>query len=103
MILAVAAFDQTIELDPNNAQAYYDKSLALIHLGKNLEAVASLDRLLELIPGFAPAFFQKGVALANAGMYNEAVFSFNIKLEITPRRCRSTLPERNRTRTHGQP
>jgi tetratricopeptide (TPR) repeat protein len=47
---AVNAFGQATDTDPEFANAWFNESLALLHLGKDTEALRSLDKVLTLNP-----------------------------------------------------
>jgi Flp pilus assembly protein TadD len=48
--LAVSAFTAALELDPGIAEAYGNRGLALMALGKDAEAQADLKKAMELKP-----------------------------------------------------
>jgi tetratricopeptide (TPR) repeat protein len=45
---AVNAFGQATDIDPHFTNAWFNKSLALVHLGKDTEALRALDKVLTL-------------------------------------------------------
>jgi tetratricopeptide (TPR) repeat protein len=47
---AVNAFGQAADIDPQFTNALFNKSLALVHLGKDTEALKALDKVLKLSP-----------------------------------------------------
>jgi len=47
---AVNAFGQATDTDPEFTNAWFNKSLALVHLGKDTEALRALDKVLKLNP-----------------------------------------------------
>ncbi|HJD66077.1 MAG TPA: tetratricopeptide repeat protein [Rickettsia endosymbiont of Bembidion nr. Transversale] len=53
--LAVDAFNKAIELNPSNADFYFNKSLPLYSLGKYDEALEGINKALELNPDHAGA------------------------------------------------
>jgi len=46
----VNAFGQATDIDPEFTDAWFNKSLALFHLGKDTEALRALDKVLKLNP-----------------------------------------------------
>ena len=48
----LAAFEKAIELDPNNAEAWFNKGYALAGLKRYDEAIAAFDKVQELNPGY---------------------------------------------------
>lgn len=47
---AVNAFGQAADIDPSDTHALFNKSLGLVHLGKETEALRALDKVLTLDP-----------------------------------------------------
>ena len=47
---ALSLFDKALELDPEDAEAWYNKGASLPGLGRHEEAVRCLDKALELNP-----------------------------------------------------
>ena len=47
---AVNAFGQAADINPAHTRALFNKSLALVHLGKEAEALRALDKVLALDP-----------------------------------------------------
>jgi tetratricopeptide (TPR) repeat protein len=47
---AVNAFGQATDTDPEFTNAWFNKSLPLVHLGKDTEALRALDKVLKLNP-----------------------------------------------------
>ncbi len=64
------------EIKPEDAQAYYDKGVALLHLGKNREALNIFTQAIKLYPNEADFYNGKGCALDNLGQYKEAIDSY---------------------------
>jgi tetratricopeptide (TPR) repeat protein len=67
---AVNAFGQAADINPAGTGALFNKSLALIHLGKETEALHALDKVLTLDPRDNEAQSQRALIvgrLARAG------------------------------------
>jgi tetratricopeptide (TPR) repeat protein len=47
---AVNAFGQATDTDPEFTNAWFNKSLSLLHLGKEIESLRALDKVLKLDP-----------------------------------------------------
>ena len=47
---AVNAFGQATDIDPQFTNAWFNKSLALVYLGKDIEALRALDKVLMISP-----------------------------------------------------
>jgi protein O-GlcNAc transferase len=58
---AVNAFGQAADTNPEFTNALYNKSLALVNLGKNTEALRHLDKLLKINPHDTDAQSQRAL------------------------------------------
>ena len=59
---AMADSSRAIELDPDNAQAYYTRGVANSNLGDHRGAIADCNRAIEIDPGYANAYNNRGNA-----------------------------------------
>ncbi|WP_062396173.1 tetratricopeptide repeat protein [Methanogenium cariaci] len=86
---AVAAYDQAIACDPDNAPVWYQKGCALDELQcYGGDAVCAYSRSLELNPDDTSAWYSLGLALICLEQYEEAVGgAFDLALGLD-----STLP-----------
>jgi tetratricopeptide (TPR) repeat protein len=73
---ALAACEQAIRLDPNNAYAYTNKGIALNGLRRYEEALAACDQAIRLDPNNAYAYSGKGYALERLGRKKDAQQAF---------------------------
>jgi tetratricopeptide (TPR) repeat protein len=60
---AVNAFGQAADTDPEFTNALYNKSLALVNLGKDTEALRHLDKLLKINPHDTEAPSQRALII----------------------------------------
>jgi tetratricopeptide (TPR) repeat protein/S1-C subfamily serine protease len=74
---AVAAFQQTLKLNPEFKEAYYAQGLALKDWGKFSEAAASFGEATELDPQFYEAWREKSNTLLMLGKYPEALVAID--------------------------
>jgi tetratricopeptide (TPR) repeat protein len=56
-----------LKIDPNFKDAWNDKGLCLINLGRYEEAIACYDKALKIDPDDKKAWFYKGVSLDIVG------------------------------------
>jgi tetratricopeptide (TPR) repeat protein len=70
---AIAAYDQAIRLDPNNADAYNNKGVDLYDLKRYEEAIVAYDQAIRLDPNNADAYYNKGNTLYDLKRYEEAI------------------------------
>ena len=78
------AYDEDLEIDPQNADAYNNKGLSLYYSGNHLEAIECYDKALEINPEFACAHYNKGIILSVNGYNREAIECYDKALEINP-------------------
>ncbi|WP_420799385.1 tetratricopeptide repeat protein [Ktedonospora formicarum] len=81
---ALAAYDQVIRLDPNDADTYNNKGNALNALKRNEEALAAYDQAIRLNPRYAYACNNKGVALNDLKRYEEALAAYDQAIRLDP-------------------
>jgi tetratricopeptide (TPR) repeat protein len=62
---AVNAFGQATDIDPNYSSAWFNRSLAFLHLGKETEALRALDKVLLLNPRDTEAQSQRALIVGN--------------------------------------
>src|SRR6266699_4412979 len=68
----LAAYEQAIRLDPNDALAYHGKGAALRNLKRHEEALAAYEQAIRLDPNSAIAYYNKGLALNQLEHHEEA-------------------------------
>jgi tetratricopeptide (TPR) repeat protein len=86
---ALAAFDQSLQFDPQDAFASFGKGAVLYELGRVEEALAAFDQGLRLDPQLTPALLCKGLlckgmALNSLGRLTEALATFDQSLRLDP-------------------
>ena len=69
---ALAAYEQAIRLDPNDAVAFATKGYALNRLKRFEEALAACEQAIRLDPNYAVAYQNKGKALNGLNREEEA-------------------------------
>ena len=69
----MANYDKAIELNPNDAGAYYNRGVAYYKQGKYQQALADYDKALELNPQGATIYNDRGVIYYIQGRYQKAI------------------------------
>ena len=82
--IAEKIFDRIIQLNPNYADAWYNKGVALGNLGKYDEEIKCYDEAIKINPHDDKAWCNKGVALGNLGKYDEALKCYDEAIKINP-------------------
>ena len=81
---AIASYDHTLEIKPDDQEAWYNRGVALSDLGRDEEAVTSYDHALEIKPDCQEAWNNRGTALSALGRYEQALMSFEQALQVQP-------------------
>lgn len=81
---ALVAWDQLLEIAPDNAVALHEKGLTLHWLGRTDEAIAALSQANMLDPDNPIAIGNLAVVLADAGRNLEAIQHFRRALALQP-------------------
>ena len=79
---ALAVYEQTLHLDPNNLDAWNNKGNALWHLKRYQEALAAYEHTLHLDPNNIKAWYNKGNALWCLKRYKEALAAYEHALHL---------------------
>jgi len=82
LLKALQAFDKTIELNPDDTEAWGNKGIALEILGQYEEALKAYDKTIELSPDDAGVWHNKGVTLGALGRHEEALKAFDKAIEL---------------------
>jgi len=77
-------FDHAIKEQPDNAQFYRGRSLALSRVGRFDDALADADRLVAMAPMQAEGHYARGVALSGLARWPEAVDAFDESIRLRP-------------------
>ena len=81
---AIEYFDESIKLDPQDANAWSNKGLALNNMGKCNDAIKYFERSLRVDPNYALAWYNKGWALGELGKYKEAIKCHDKSIDLNP-------------------
>ena len=81
----IEEYTQAIALDPQDADAYYNRGNAYAQRGDLDLAIADLDQAIALDPQDAEAYFSRALAYAQAGQFDQALLDLNKGIDINPR------------------
>jgi endogenous inhibitor of DNA gyrase (YacG/DUF329 family) len=79
-----ADYGKAIELNPSNADAYYERGDAYDELGEYEKAIADYNTAIELDPNHALAYYNRGCAYGEMGEYGKAIADYNKAIELDP-------------------
>ena len=82
---AIAAFDESIRLNPKYASAYYNRGNAYSNTkGDYAKAIADYDESIRLNPEDAEAYNNRGIAYHDKGDYEKAMADYNEAIQLNP-------------------
>ena len=82
---AIADYSQAVELDPNNAYAFNNRSITRLDQGDLEGAIADTNKAIELKPDFADAYSNRGVAKRVSADPEGALADYMKALELNPK------------------
>jgi tetratricopeptide (TPR) repeat protein/S1-C subfamily serine protease len=82
---AIAAFEQTIQLNPNSHYAYYGKGLVFGMQGENRQAKDAYQQATKLAPDFYPAWLWLGRILVDLKQYPQALNAYDQAIQLSPK------------------
>ena len=81
---AIADYDTTIRLKPDDADVYYNRGLAKHKLGQHVAAIADFDTAIRLKPDDSDAYDSRGLAKHKLGQYFAAIADFDTAIRLKP-------------------
>ncbi len=84
LLRAVESFSETIELDPNLSQAYYNRGCTYTDLEQYPKAIDDLSQAITLTLSYVEAYNARGAAYSAQGEHGKAVEDFSRATELDP-------------------
>jgi tetratricopeptide (TPR) repeat protein len=81
---ALVAFDQTVALKPDYAEAHNGRGITLASLNRFDEALTALERAIAVKPDYAEAYNNRGLILHASGRFDDALTSFDRAIALKP-------------------
>jgi tetratricopeptide (TPR) repeat protein len=81
---AIEEYDQALELNPSDAEAYNNRGLAYSDLGQYERAIQDYDQALDINPQLAEAYINRGTVYHDLGQYERAIQDYDQALDINP-------------------
>ncbi len=81
---AIKYFDKAVKLNPNLAEAYYNKALSLRRLGRFEEALKWYTKAIELNPTDPDFYYNRGIVRKKLGDLEGALEDFKRATELNP-------------------
>jgi hypothetical protein len=86
---AIVDYDRILVLNPDNADAHYNRGTVLYRLGRHDEALANYDHAVALKPDHVVAHNNRGSTLCKLGRYDEALSSYDRAIALNPRHAKT--------------
>ena len=81
---AIDDFTREIKINPDYADAYYNRGIAYFKLGKTQEAISDFTSAIRINPNLWAALYNRGVAYRTLGKYQEAIDDYDTAIQINP-------------------
>ncbi|EER93669.1 hypothetical protein BDA96_01G143800 [Sorghum bicolor] len=83
-LAASKLYTQAIELDPDDATLYSNRSLCQLQIGEANKALLDANSCIKIRPEWLKGYYRKGVALMSLKEYKEACDAFLAGLKLDP-------------------
>ncbi len=81
---AIADYNQAIQINPQDAEAYNNRGIAYADLGQYEQATADYNQALQINPQLAEAYYNRGNAYYDLGQYEQAIADYTQAIQINP-------------------
>ena len=81
---AIANYDEAIRLDPDDAEAYFNRGVAYDNLGQIDLAIQDYSKAIDLDPEDSDAYFQRGLAYSELEQHQNAIQDYQEVIRIEP-------------------
>lgn len=81
---AITLYTEAIELNPDNAEYYYNRGNVCRYVGNYEQAISDFDKAIEINPIYVEAYNKRGLTNYMLKNYAEAVFDFSKAIKIDP-------------------
>jgi len=82
---AIADFDKSIELGPEQSKKYYNRGIAKRNLKQYKNAIADYDKAIELSPEHSSTYNNRGNAKSDLKQYEDAIADYDKAIELSPK------------------
>ena len=83
-LAAIDAYDHSVRLKPDYAEAYYNRGVAKSDLGRHEQAIADYDEAIRLKPDYAEAYSNRGGAKSKLGRHEDAIADHDEAIRLRP-------------------
>ncbi len=78
-------YDESIHLNPQTAEAYYERGLAYRNQGQGERAIEDFDKAIRLNPQFAKAYSSRAHIYLNKKQYDQAIVDCSKAIRLDPK------------------
>ena len=78
----IAAYDESIRLDPSNPVSYNNRGIARGKLDRDEEAIVDFSEAIRRNPDFASAYNNRGISKGKLGRYKEAIADYDKAIRL---------------------
>jgi len=82
--LAIAGFTEAIRLNPDYAEAYYNRGIVFALQGDSSKAIADYSEAIRLNPNSFEAYYNRGKIFANNGQLDRAIADYSEAIRLNP-------------------
>ena len=80
----ISAYNKTLRLKPDDADAYNNRGVAKVHLGRHDDAIADYNEAIRLKPDDADAYNNRGSAKVHLGRHDDAIADYDEAIRLKP-------------------
>ena len=92
---AITYYDAALKLNPNIAEAYYNRGTAKDALGRHEEALTDYDTAIKINPQDANAYYNRGTAKDALGRHEEALADYDAAIRINSQNANAYINRGN--------
>ena len=81
---AIAEFNKALEIDPNFADAYYNRGLANAKKGSFNEAISDYTKAIQINPDDSDFYYNRGIAYYKKNDFDPAISDYTKAIQIRP-------------------
>jgi tetratricopeptide (TPR) repeat protein len=100
--IAIEDYDEAIRLNPNDAEAYFNRGNAYHNLNKKKRAIEDYDKAIRLNPQFAETYHNRGTTYRDLGRYNRAIEDYGETIRLNPDDAEAYFNRSNAYKLQGE-
>jgi len=82
--IAIEDYDEAIRLNPNDAEAYFNRGNAYYSLNKKKRAIEDYVKAISLNSQFADAYHNRGTTYCDLGQFEQAIEDYDQAIHLNP-------------------